>query len=150
MPFISTSVSLDHMMPPHDHLAVLMLPAIYSNAGGTHVARSGMITDGASVPRLFWRIIPPFRSPYLAAAMIHDHYCYKSLSLPARSESRFRLRLEADQLFREMCGELGAGWAMQQALYRAVRIGSRRAQSLPCVPDYITDPDGFREWRLAQ
>jgi hypothetical protein len=36
----------------------------------------GMITDFASVPRLFWNILPPFGT-YLGPAVVHD-YLYHS------------------------------------------------------------------------
>ena len=37
---------------------------------------SGTVTDGASIPRVFWSIIgSPFTGKYLQAAVIHDHYC---------------------------------------------------------------------------
>ena len=37
---------------------------------------SGTVTDGASIPRVFWSIIgSPFTGKYLRAAVIHDHYC---------------------------------------------------------------------------
>jgi hypothetical protein len=34
----------------------------------------GYRTDFASVPRAFWRILPP-HGPYVPAAVIHDHLC---------------------------------------------------------------------------
>ena len=37
---------------------------------------SGAITDGASIPRVFWSIIgSPFTGNYLQASVIHDYYC---------------------------------------------------------------------------
>jgi hypothetical protein len=35
----------------------------------------GTETDGASVPKLFWAMYPPFTGNYRSAAVIHDHYC---------------------------------------------------------------------------
>ena len=34
---------------------------------------AGYITDGASVPRLFWMFFPPNKPEYLRAAVIHDY-----------------------------------------------------------------------------
>ena len=39
------------------------------------VAPAGMITDGASVPRILWTLLPPWGS-YSRAAAIHDYLCY--------------------------------------------------------------------------
>ena len=36
---------------------------------------AGMITDGASIPRVLWVIYPPFTGLYRQAAVIHDYYC---------------------------------------------------------------------------
>ena len=35
----------------------------------------GFVTDGASVPRIFWSIFPPNRTDYLPCAIIHDYLC---------------------------------------------------------------------------
>ncbi len=35
----------------------------------------GAVTDGASIPRVFWVTHPPFTGKYRQAAVIHDHYC---------------------------------------------------------------------------
>jgi Protein of unknown function (DUF1353) len=36
---------------------------------------AGAVTDGASIPRVFWVSYPPFTGKYRQAAVIHDHYC---------------------------------------------------------------------------
>jgi Protein of unknown function (DUF1353) len=36
---------------------------------------AGAVTDGASIPRVFWVTHPPFTGKYRQAAIIHDHYC---------------------------------------------------------------------------
>lgn len=47
------------------------------NMGKKWTARSGMITDGASIPKAFWAFIgSPLDPPYVSAAIIHDQYCY--------------------------------------------------------------------------
>lgn len=38
----------------------------------------GYETDGASIPRLFWSLYPPFKSEYFSAALIHDYLCSKA------------------------------------------------------------------------
>jgi hypothetical protein len=36
---------------------------------------AGLVTDGASVPRVFWVMYPPWTGNYRKVAIIHDHYC---------------------------------------------------------------------------
>jgi Protein of unknown function (DUF1353) len=36
---------------------------------------AGMVSDGASIPQVFWITHPPFTGKYRSAAVIHDHYC---------------------------------------------------------------------------
>ena len=35
----------------------------------------GFKTDGASIPRIFWSIYPPYKSEYFSACVIHDYLC---------------------------------------------------------------------------
>lgn len=46
------------------------------SAGKIWIAPSGSIINGASIPRLFWRIIgSPFVGLYRRASVVHDVYC---------------------------------------------------------------------------
>lgn len=36
---------------------------------------AGAVTDGASIPRVFWTYAAPFEGPQRDAAVIHDHFC---------------------------------------------------------------------------
>jgi hypothetical protein len=56
---------------------------------GVHVP-AGFIFDGASTPRIFWSILPPFKDVKVAAC-IHDYLCTQ-----AKSKAD---RLYADELF---------------------------------------------------
>ena len=49
---------------------------------------AGFVTDFASVPRIFWRILPPL-GPYKAAALIHDYLYYTGLYNKVRSDEIF-------------------------------------------------------------
>ena len=40
----------------------------------------GFKTDGASIPRIFWSIYPPYKSEYFSACVIHDYLCGKEIS----------------------------------------------------------------------
>jgi len=72
-------------------------------------------TDFASIPRLFWRLLPPAgageHSAYGPAAVIHD-YLYRTKSLP---------RAVADAVFLEAMAVLGVGYLTRYTFYWAVR-----------------------------
>ena len=44
--------------------------------GTIYIAPAGRIADGASIPKLFWRVIgPPLTGKYRYASIIHDIQC---------------------------------------------------------------------------
>lgn len=135
------------VITPNEHgkvYAVLTRDLVYIDASDrSHIAHRGMLTDGLTVPRVLWRIVgPPFRHKYLMSAIIHDHYCYKSLSIEP-GEHRNALRSAADRLWLEMCQYQGVGWVQGQALYRAVRLGSFASQFRGRLPDYQHEYNRF-------
>ncbi|EIX6118820.1 DUF1353 domain-containing protein, partial [Campylobacter jejuni] len=44
------------------------------------IVPQGFKTDGASIPRLFWSLFPPFKSEYFSACVVHDFLCEKANS----------------------------------------------------------------------
>ena len=72
----------------------------------------GTITDFASVPRIFWRIIPPWGS-YSPAAVVHD-WLYQSGIVE---------RKEADDIFLELMERLDVPKWDRTMMYWAVRLG---------------------------
>jgi hypothetical protein len=74
----------------------------------------GFVTDGASVPRLFWSLLGPFGS-YFSAAIIHD-FLYSE-------HNRIFPRQECDWIFLEAMAASGVGWLTRRTIYRAVRLG---------------------------
>lgn len=76
---------------------------------------AGFESDGASVPRFFWRVVfPPGDADALRAAILHD-YIY-------REHPEGWTRGEADRLFRDVLIADGVpGWRARLAYY-AVRI----------------------------
>lgn len=108
--------------------AVLLRTLSYTDeAGRTHYADRGLITDGLSIPRVFWaRFGSPWRSRFLPAGLIHD-----SLSGQAEDVARIgclkeaeTLRKKADVLFKKMLRFLKASLYKARMMYQAVRIGS--------------------------
>jgi hypothetical protein len=74
-------------------------------------APQGFVTDFASVPRFFWRIVPPW-GRYSPAAVVHD-YLYATGRVS---------RAEADRVFLSLMEQLGVPLWKRTVMYRAVRI----------------------------
>jgi hypothetical protein len=76
----------------------------------------GFQTDFASIPRVFWIVLPKW-GRYGNASVIHDWlYWFQS-----------RLRREADDIFLEAMGILDVGSVKKHTIYWAVRIFGRIA-----------------------
>jgi hypothetical protein len=71
----------------------------------------GFETDFASVPRLFWRIVPPW-GRYSPAAVVHD-YLYHTAKVS---------RKEADDIFLELMARLAVPMWKRYVMYWAVRL----------------------------
>lgn len=84
-------------------------------AHGTTVPK-GFTFDGASAPRLFWGIIPPFKCTKKAACL-HDWNC--------RNAQDASDRKMADKLFHTMLLEAGLSKARALIGYIGVRLGAR-------------------------
>lgn len=79
---------------------------------------AGFKSDGASVPRIFWRIVfPPGDSRALRAAMIHD-YIY-------REHPTGWTREAADELFHNLLIEDGVSAFSASLAYWGVRLFGR-------------------------
>lgn len=80
--------------------------------GWALIINRGFEFDGASIPRICWRMVGhPMQLPMLAAAITHD----------ALYASEIVAREIADRIFRDLMQELGIGWAKRNAVYFAVR-----------------------------
>jgi len=144
-----------HVIPLEHHpcrgYALTLEDLVYCDlAGRQHRASGDMVTDGLSIPRFFWRLVgPPFRHPFLLAAIIHDHYCLKAASLEP-GQSRDALRLQGDLLFGEMCSQLGAKPLHAAILIRAVRFGALSSRKENPIPDYTHASQAFMIYINAQ
>lgn len=81
-----------------------------SNSGDIIYIPAGLETDFASVPRVFWSIIPP-TGRWGSAAVLHD-FLY---------ETRFYDRKTCDDLFLEAMKNLGVNYFVRYIMYYAVR-----------------------------
>lgn len=71
----------------------------------------GFQTDFASIPRLFWRVCPPW-DKHLPAALVHDYLYYTGE----------KSRKWADLVFLEMMERCQVSWWKRRTMYRAVRL----------------------------
>jgi hypothetical protein len=80
--------------------------------GKQHTAPRGLVVNGASIPRFFWRIIgPPLTGLYREASIIHDwHY-----------QSQLISRAKADLIFLEGMKAAGVSLVKRQAMHKALR-----------------------------
>lgn len=84
----------------------------YRSSLGTVTVPTGFLTDGASIPRVFWSVLEPF-GPWFPAAIIHDFLYTQG--------NRAYTRLEADVIFKEAMFNLHLDWPRREMIYRAVR-----------------------------
>lgn len=89
----------------------------------------GTETDGASVPRFFWSLFPPFAGKHRLAAVVHDRYC----------QTRDRPWRDVHQMFYDAMRAAGVGVSSANTMFAAVYafgprwslIGTDRSLSLP-------------------
>lgn len=100
-------------------------PLIYEigelGSGKIVTVPKGMVTDGASVPRMFWWLLPTWGS-YSRAAAVHDYLigCIEELKPHPDAETR----LAADRIFLEAMGVCNTPYILRGMLYAGVRITS--------------------------
>ena len=95
--------------------------------GTTLTAPKGMPTDGASIPRFFWRLIgPPMTGRYRQAAVIHDAGYTGDLQWRIDGALREYDRKAVDALFLRLMKALGVPWWRRRLMYLAVRWFGRK------------------------
>lgn len=90
---------------------------------GVVIIPAGFETDFASVPQLFWSIVPPM-GKYFIAAVLHDYFYREPGS---RTDvvaicDRVITREFADYIFLEEMVDLGVSWWKRKIMYKAVRM----------------------------
>lgn len=83
---------------------------------------SGYQTNGADIPRLFWRLYPPYSPLYMPAVVIHDYLCDKAIDEYANKADLQDKFLYADNAFREILERLGISKSKITVFYNAVRL----------------------------
>lgn len=79
---------------------------------------AGYLTDGASVPRLFWSAIPPWGA-YGQAAVVHDIVC-EYLSITKDGLPQAVSRKTCDGILLQAMEAISVPWMTRQAIYGAV------------------------------
>jgi hypothetical protein len=89
----------------------------YVSSYGTIEVPVGALSDGASIPKIFWPILGPY-GPYFRSAVVHD-FLYSDLN------DEFT-RAESDLIFKEAMFNEGIGWCQRETIYRAVRLFGKK------------------------
>lgn len=112
-----------------DHWVVVESFKYYLGEKGSNnwiVVPRGYLTDGASVPRVFWGLIPPWGA-YGQAAILHDYLC-EFLSITSNGYPMRITRQKADDIFCEAMAVLGVPWWPREPMHAAVSTYRTLAQ----------------------
>lgn len=93
----------------------------YAGSDDVIVIPSDFPTDLATVPRIFWALIPP-HGAYEASAVLHDYLCVRLAdddTDPAPIDAR-----DTDGLFRRVMREAGVGPVTRWVMWAGVRWGA--------------------------
>ena len=82
----------------------------------------GYQTNGADIPRIFWRLYPPYSPEYMPAVVIHDYLCDKAIDEYANKADLQDKFLYADDAFREILERLCISKSKITIFYNAVRF----------------------------
>ncbi|MBD3611114.1 MAG: DUF1353 domain-containing protein [Hydrogenovibrio crunogenus] len=102
------AIKVTIVLPQHWWQAPLYLLLEPVQCAG-HTVPAGFISDGATVPRIFWPIFPPI-GRYLKATLVHDYYLQQGID-----------RKTCDQHFKTCLVALNISPWRVNALYVAVR-----------------------------
>lgn len=91
-------------------------PLVYERADETITVPEQFMTDLATIPRIFWAILPP-SGKYAKAAILHDYLYTK----------KDRSRAACDEIFHEAMGALGVAKWKRSVMYWAVRAFGKKA-----------------------
>lgn len=118
MPFNDTTPLLEELP---GELWRVAADLIYTSPNGLVYVKvpTGFETDLASVPRVFWSLLPPM-GDYGPAAIIHD-FLYR---FHRESRNREVTRAQADAVLLAAMEELGVGRLTRWTIYCAVRVGA--------------------------
>ncbi len=93
-------------------------PTVYAGSSVVITIPGGFTTDLATVPRLFWALLPP-TGVYEDAAVVHDWHCVRLAAGDCEISSR-----DADGLFRRMMREARVPFLTRWLMWTGVRWGA--------------------------
>jgi len=100
------------------HAEVLQDFRFIDTDGVIFKADKGQIVNGASIPRVFWRLIgSPFVGNYRKSAVVHD----------CEYKSKTKTRKQVDKGFLHSMKLEGVGRIKRKVMYRMVRLFGRRS-----------------------
>ncbi|MDH2154241.1 DUF1353 domain-containing protein [Stenotrophomonas sp. GD03657] len=103
---------------------------------------AGYLSDGATVPRILWWLIPPW-GRHGHAAIVHDYLCDYA-RLYDNGEEKFVPRKQADKIFNEAMKVTKVNPIIRHLMYGAVRLWARFGNKLG-----RTDLPQFRARKIA-
>lgn len=107
---ISVTEDLNVQILDGGQTVILLNPMVVKVDRTTYVVPEGFKTDFASIPRIFWILLPPW-GEYSKAAVVHDYFY----------ATHIVSRKEADDLFLELMKYYKVSFIKRQAIYIAVR-----------------------------
>jgi len=103
---------------PKDNRYKLTHDIVYVYKNKEMIVPKGMLTDGASIPRIFWTLVgSPYQPRHLKAAIIHDY-------LYLKHEGKRKARKEADDLFYCILREDGVNKVRSWLMWAALRTAA--------------------------
>lgn len=85
------------------------------------IVPKGFVSDGPTIPRLLWNLLPIFGS-YSRAGFLHDYLCARiAIGNP---HPQVKTRKQADHVFLDAMKALNVGVITRTILYAGVLIGS--------------------------
>lgn len=118
MPFTTDLVSVAQISPTDWRL---LEPVVYRGRDETFTVPRGFVTDFASVPRIFFWLVPTY-GVYTKAAILHDYLIGRPDLIS---------RADADGIFRRTLLELGVPFVRRWMMWAAVRLQSNLTGATP-------------------
>ena len=70
------------------------------------IVPKGYTTDGASVPRIFWSLYPPYKPEWFTACVIHDFLCSQATHAENKSEAYLEVDKITTFMFYHFCDKI--------------------------------------------
>lgn len=102
---------------------VLLEDFLHEGNSENFIVPQGFVTDLASVPRVFWSLLPP-QGGYEAAAVLHDYLCIQLARARRLNQTAPVSSTDTDGLFRHIMRSWGVGPVTRWVMWTGVRWGA--------------------------